>query len=69
MSGWTPIHAEALYYVVRPDGTPIWLPADVMRAIGAKKRDRLTAEQWNHPTLCALLDQRRSFAKADKKAR
>ena len=69
MNEWTPIHAEALYYVVRPDGTPLWLPADVMRAIGAKKRARLTDEQYGHPAMCALLEQRRAFVKADKKAR
>ena len=56
---WIPVRNEANYYVIRPDKTPVWVPADVLAAIGAKERDQLTAEQFAHPSMTALLQQRR----------
>ena len=56
---WIPVRNEANYYVIRPDKTPVWVPADVLAAIGAKERDHLTPEQFAHQAMAALLEQRR----------
>ena len=60
---WIPLRCEALYYVVRPDKTALWIPADVLAAVGAKQRDKLTAEQMAQPSMMALLEQRREAHK------
>ena len=59
MPEWVPVRTPALYYVVQPNNTALWVPWDVMQAVGAKERDRLTADQWSHPVLQGLLEQRR----------
>jgi hypothetical protein len=60
---WIPCRCEALYYVVTQQKTALWIPADVLSAIGAKQRDRLTPEQMAHPFLMGLLEQRREVHK------
>lgn len=49
----------ANYYVIRPDNTALWIPADVMHAIGVRAGEKLTPEQMTHPVLQGLLEQRR----------
>lgn len=43
--------SELLCYVVRPDNTALWLPEDLMKAIGAKYGEKITQDQINHPSI------------------
>lgn len=37
---------EFLVYTLRPDGTSLWLPWEMVRDLGIKKGARLTEEQF-----------------------
>lgn len=49
-----------LIYTLRPDNTALWLPSDLMEALGIKRGDRLTQAQFNDPRVQELLAERRT---------
>lgn len=49
---------EILVYTVRPDGTPIWLTAEVAQSLGVKSGDRLTRDQYDGNEVQRLIEER-----------
>lgn len=58
---------KLLVYTLRPEGTALWLPSTLARAIGlTKKGQKLTQEQYDDPRVQELLALRRSEEGAPK---
>lgn len=54
------LNAELMVFTTRPPiGEPLWIPQSIAKDIGAKKGDRLTADQMDTAGIEALLESRR----------
>lgn len=49
---------EALLYVVRPEGTALWLPASILESLGVKEGDRLSPAIYEGREIQRLLEVR-----------
>lgn len=58
--------AEALFCALRPNGTAVWLPLEVLRAVGAKRRTRMTQEQFDSPVIQEIIEARARAERAPK---
>lgn len=54
---------EPLVYTIRPNGLSLWLPPDVLEAIGAKRGDRLTEDQFEREVVQRIVRDRTQFQK------
>lgn len=49
---------QLLLYTLRPDGTALWLPAELVESIGLDRGDRLTEAEYNLAPVQALIAER-----------
>lgn len=49
---------ETTIYTIRPGGTSLWLSSGLAAALGIKWGDRLTAEQFDHEQIQAVIRAR-----------
>ena len=49
---------ELNIFTVRPDGTPLWLPAVMCKSMGIRKGDHLTRAQYEGGLIQGLISRR-----------
>lgn len=57
---------EALFYLLRPNSTALWVPEYVLTALGVEKGSQLTAAQYENSIIQGLLADRSNGKKTDQ---